>query len=278
MQMPDTDNIDFQYAFKIGYRMAIEGKRVTSMPSNIRRDMGMRDYFQQGWEQALEDVSLANAQANKPEWRKRFIWFVFMVLGGIGTAKLMIYNIEAEKAQQQAIIEGTHTLTVQQNSPIELPNETKAVHKTLPQLSLLSNEQRQDLAQTKQNFTTLEPIPLEPIINSKIKITLSQLSESIENRTPVNPLSEVVPKYIRTVYFFTEVTEAKGKTIFHRWRTDNQVMATVELNIESDKFRTWSSKKLSSAWQGKWYLEVLDENQNVIYRKQFYYGIKNDQP
>lgn len=305
MQLPDTDNIDYQYAFKKGYRMAIEGKRMTSMPSNVRRDMVMRDYFQRGWEQAVEDVSLANEQANKPEWRTRFIWFMFMVLGGIGTASLMIHNIEAEKAEQQAIIDGTNTPespALTSNSSIEnlieqhtdIPesidfNQTTLSQNTLSKfdstssnsnmdsiesLSLLSAQQRKDLSLTKHQALQKEPIALDPLIQSPITISLAQISEEIENRTPVKLLDSEVPKYIREIYFYTEVINANGQTIFHRWRTDDQILATVELNIESDKFRTWSSKKLSSAWQGQWYLEVLDTNKHVIYRKTFYYGVK----
>lgn len=305
MQLPDTDNIDHQYAFKKGYRMAIEGKRITSMPSNVRRDMVMRDYFQQGWEQAVEDVSLANEQANKPEWRTRFIWFMFMVLGGIGTASLMIHNIEAEKAEQQAIIDGTDTTeSLAETSVSSIENlvnentstpESIAINQTnmsqntltkfdstssnsntedIESLSLLSEEQRKDLSLTKNQALQKERIALDPITPSPILISIAQISEGIENKTPVKLLNTEVPKYIREIYFYTEVTNANGKTIYHRWRTDDQILATVELTIESDKFRTWSSKKLASAWQGQWYLEVLDSNKHVIYRKTFYYGVK----
>ncbi|MDX1352433.1 MAG: DUF2914 domain-containing protein [Thiomicrorhabdus sp.] len=287
MQVPDTDNADLQYAFKTGYRMAISGKSVNSMPSNIRRDMAMRDYFQQGWEQAVEDVSLANEQANKPEWGKRFIWFIFMILAGIGTAKLMIYNIESEKAQQQAILNGTETALATAQTPAEPTTSTptqptsqkvETTHQTLPSLGLLTPQQRHDLEQTQQTLPKLESIPLAPITPSNISIDIAQLCESIENREPVNPFNRVVPKYIRKLAFYTEIAGANGQTIYHRWRTDNQILATVELNIESDKFRTWSTKKLSSAWQGQWYLEVLDSNQQVIYRKPFYYGIQSNEP
>ncbi|WEJ62419.1 DUF2914 domain-containing protein [Thiomicrorhabdus lithotrophica] len=278
MQLPDTDNIDYQYAFKKGYRMAIDGKRVTSMPSNIRRDMGMRDYFQQGWEQAVEDMSLTQEFHNKPNWRSRFIWFAFMILGGIATASLMINNIESEIAAQQALISGeqsntTNQPTSQQN--IVQKNTITSIdsnpNNEIP-LSLLSKEQRKDLELTQRQKTIVETLELEPIIESSISILRAELSQDIESRTPINILQNQVPKYIRKLNFFTEVSGANGQTIYHRWRTDTQILATVKLEIESNKYKTWSSKKLSSAWLGQWYVEVLDHNQNVIYRKPFYYG------
>jgi len=278
MQLPDTDNIDYQHAFKKGYRMAIDGQRVTSMPSNIRRDMGMRDYFQQGWEQAVEDMSLAQEFHNKPDWRSRFIWFAFMLLGGIATATLMINNIESEIAAQQALITGeqsnTSAQTISQQS-IE-PKDTTRSNSSSPTnkmpLTLLSKEQRTDLELTQKQKPVVEKLELEPVIESSITILRAEISKDIELRTPINILQNQVPKYIRKLSFFTEVSGANGQTIYHRWRTDTQVLATVKLEIESNQYKTWSSKKLSSAWIGQWYVEVLDSNKNVIYRKPFYYG------
>ena len=279
MQLPDTDNIDHQYAFKKGYRMAIDGKRVTSMPSNIRRDMGMRDYFQQGWEQAVEDMSLAQELHNKPDWRSRFIWFAFMILGGIATASLMINNIESEIAAQQALITGEQSNTSNQpasQKSIEQQNTTSSndsnSNNEMP-LSLLSKEQRADLELTQKQKAFVEKLELEPVIESTITILRAELSQDIESRTPINILQNQVPKYIRKLNFFTEVSGANGQSIYHRWRTDTEILATVKLEIESNQYKTWSSKRLSSAWLGQWYVEVLDSNQNVIYRKPFYYGI-----
>jgi len=278
MQLPDTDNIDYQYAFKKGYRMAIDGKRVTSMPSNIRRDMGMRDYFQQGWEQAVEDMSLAQEFHNKPNWRSRFIWFAFMILGGIATASLMINNIESEISAQQALISGEQNKTTNQPTSQQNIAQKSTItsidsnpNNEIP-LSLLSKEQRKDLELTQKQKNTVETLELKPIIDSSISILRAELSQDIESRTPINILQNQVPKYIRKLNFFTEVSGANGQTIYHRWRTDTQILATVKLETESNKYKTWSSKKLSSAWLGQWYVEVLDHNQNVIYRKPFYYG------
>lgn len=285
MQLPDTDNIDYQYAFKQGYRMAVDGKRVTSMPSKVRRDMMMRDYFQQGWEQANEDMSLNYQIQNKPNWRNRFVWFAFMVLGGIATASLMIKNIESDIAEQQARIEGSPTknngqpLTDSNKPPAQdtnLANQSSVKvtnpDSALPTLSLLSNQQRKDLELNKQQQVFDKPLILEPIIKSSIIVKQAVLSENVENRVPISPFEKSVPKYIRKLAFFTQIENANGQTIYHRWRTDKQILATIALSIGSNKFKTWSTKKLSSAWLGQWYIEVLDSNKNVIYRLSFNYG------
>jgi len=274
MQMPDTDNIHFQYAFKKGYRMAIDGKTMLSMPSNVRRDLQMRDYFQQGWEQAVEDMTEMQETQNQPQWRQRFIWLFFMLLAGAATAYLMIQNIESEKAAQQGLLQPETTPSVEFQTK---KNKNEVIAPETNQLSLLTSHQRKDLQQNQAQLAPLDKLTLEEITNSSITVIDSSISERIIDRTPSKSLGNFVPKYIRKVSFYTELQSEKEQQIYHRWRTETQVLATIELTIKKGKFRTWSSKKLSSAWQGKWFVEILDSNKHVIYRQSFNYGIPQNE-
>ena len=275
MKIPETSNPHFQHAFKKGYRMAMDGRSVDSMPSDFRKDMQLRMYFQEGWEQAVEDVKLAQAQTNAPDWRHRFTWFAIMVIGGIATALHIINLYETEQKEQQAIINGTLTGSDKSTTTPTVANQN------IQQLSdhslrLLSDNERTDIQLNKQEDKILQAanIPLEPIIKSSIIITQAKLSLKIENRQAVEIIESPVPKYVRQLHFFTEISNANNTKIYHRWRTENQILATIELDIKSNQYRTWSNKKLASAWQGQWYIEVLDENKQVIYRKPFIYGNK----
>ncbi len=276
MQIPDTENIHFQHAFKKGYRLALEGKQAGSMPSAIRRDMEMRSYFQLGWEQAEEDIALSVANSSKTDWRGRFAWGTMMLLGGISTTLLMLHNIEKDQAEQTRLIAG-------KPSQIETraqPEQTTAMRPAEPSqeldlsLGLLSSAQRTDLAanQQEQLQLTEELIPLQSLIESDIQISNAVLTDQIIDRKPGTVFGESVPKYIRELKFYTQIEHANQQTLSHRWRFENQVLATIPLEIKSDDYRTWSSKKMSSAWQGTWHIEVLDSNQEVIYRKSFIYG------
>lgn len=265
MQIPETSNPHFQHAFKKGYRMALEGKSVDSMPSAFRRDMELRQYFQEGWEQAVEDAKLAQAQNKKPDWKHRFIWFALMVLGGIATALhiISLYESEQQTLQQQL-----------NQPPSKLEHSADAISQS-NSMRLLSDAAKQDIELNKkeaEEFLALEPLELEPIIESSITVQNAQISEMVENRQAINRLGTDIPKNIRQLYFFTEIKGGNKQTIYHRWRTDTQILATIELAINSDLYRTWSNKKLSSAWQGQWYVEVLDAEKNVIYRQAFTYG------
>lgn len=270
MRLPETENIHHQYAFKKGYRMAVDGKNPAHIPSDIRQDMEMREYFQQGWQQAVEDVTEFQKQQNKPDWKHRFVWFAVMAIGGLATAAHLINSIEKEKAEQQAIIDGVNPNTSSQPNSQPLTTTQEET-----ELSLLSQQQRSDLIETQSEQKIAQnnlPLVLEPIVKSPITITESAITDSVTDRQPQEVYGNNIPKYIREVYFFTEISHANNQDVYHRWRTETQILATIKLEIKSDKYRTWSSKKLASAWQGQWYVEVLDQQQNVIYRKAFNYG------
>ena len=267
MRIPETSNPHFQHAFKKGYRMALDGRKVDSMPSDFRRDMELRQYFQQGWEQAVEDVTLAQTQMNKPDWKNRFVWFAITIIGGIASALHIINLYEEEQIEQQKLIQNTTVITTH-----NIDNSTIV---TEPSLRLLNEQAHKDIKLNKQevqSITPIQPLQLEPIMESTIDVKRATLTESVENREPNGSFEKLVPKYIRQLSFFTEITNANEQVIYHQWRTDKQILATIRLPVNSNQYRTWSTKKLASAWQGQWYVEVLDKDKQVIYRHAFTYG------
>ncbi len=261
MQLPDTDNIHLQYAFKTGYRLALEGKTMSSMPSAIRREMAMRDYFQQGWEQGHQDVSEGLLNNVQPCWKCRFIWGSIMILGGAATAYSIIYSYEKEQAQlaQQAQIQYDQAALATTHNPTS-------------SLSLLSPQQRQDLQANLAEYQKQLLPPLTPIIASPIKISaaLSPSQIYLEQNIQISP--EHIPKYIRNLNFLTNVKVSTPQTLYHRWRFENQAISTKTFYVKPPGNELISSQKMSSAWQGHWYIEVLNAQQEVIYRKTFIYG------
>jgi len=79
------------------------------------------------------------------------------------------------------------------------------------------------------------------------------------NNNPGTKFNETVPKGIyQNLVFYTQIEHAKNQTIRHRWLFNNRILATTPLKINRENDQTWSSKKMSSAWQGTWYIGVLD--------------------
>ncbi|MBU3005006.1 DUF2914 domain-containing protein [Paraglaciecola arctica] len=91
------------------------------------------------------------------------------------------------------------------------------------------------------------------------QVERSQLTSSIENREPTDDLEGVVQGHVdemKRVYFFTQVSGLANKQIIHRWLYQGEEKAAVVLNIGSDNWRTYSSKRLPRDWQGKWQVQV----------------------
>ena len=332
MQLPNTTHAAYIYAFKKGYRMAMEGKPLSFMPSEIRRDEQMRQYFQMGWDQFQEALANGEELEEKTPWRTRFAWTFMAIIAGLGTASLMIHQMQPAQAPQETAshlpaqppansnTEKTREVakipspalskneTITQKPSIEpkeaqlrlLPPPHQASKQTAdnattvtkqpsaptqpeinpqsapaPQaetLALLNPEARSDLKQLKQqNAQKSAQFAFSPLVKSPIHIKQAVLAENVKNRQPIHPLNSPVPKYIRQVYFFTQIENAKGQTIYHRWIYKNQIMAQVMLKINSPLYRTWSSKRLSSRWAGEWTIEILDADKQPIYRYQFHY-------
>jgi len=348
MQLPETQNAHYVHAFKKGYRLALESKSLTNMPSAFRYDHTLRNYYEQGWSQANEELEAGYKASIERPWRSRFAWFLVIIIGSLVTAVGLINGIKQEQAEQQARILGTaptnlsapieQTISALNNNPNDstialrsapsdelslmdnsepalsiLSVETASALKSNPadlaqndetataedanlkalesleiqpkptltqpsnsteELSLLSDTQRDDLILNQQEFQTQtsKQITLSPLVKSNISIESAQLTSNVVNKQATDILSEQVPKQIRNLYFFTQVTGAKNQTLYHRWLFKNQEMALIPLNINSNLYRTWSSKKMARAWQGQWTIEVLNENKDVIYRQSFKYG------
>lgn len=308
MKLPESQNANHQYAFKKGYRFAQDGKSLSGMPSAIRYDAEMREYFQQGWSQFQDDIAQAEDTSESP-WRRRAAWIFMMMLAGIGTASLMVGEMEQSKLDKQMSVSAPQAqkpvVTAKPEKPLpltteiasfkaeesltpvtKLENTTASTYESEP-LSLLNNAAREDLllnkAEQKEALTEvklpkkiaekpLTEATVSPIIESTIKVSVSQITRGIANRQAVNDLNgQIIPKSIRELYYFTMIEGANGQTLYHRWIYKKQVMATIALTIQTDNYRTWSSKRLSSAWQGEWTLEVLDANKDLIHSQKFRY-------
>ena len=360
MQLPETQNAHHVHAFKKGYRLALEGKPLTNMPSAFRYDRTLRVYYEQGWAQAMEEIEAGYQDSLNPPWHNRVAWFIVIIIGSVVTAVGLITGIKQEQAEQQARILGTQTQQpalqqpvqvikpvsenvtkppfdkqiettenmthspVESSQTIQIPprelaldeayssqNDSDSYQPTLsliepqaidsPQsepstaevaikptnnsekpgtlmpvneLSLLTREQRADLVLNKQEFIPPKRKLIEPqaLVDSDILIESAILTTGIQNKQATDTLGNRIPKQIRTLYFFTQLKGAEKQTVYHRWIYKNQEMALIPLKINSNLYRTWSSKRMASAWQGEWMVEILNSKKEVIYRQTFQYG------
>lgn len=90
------------------------------------------------------------------------------------------------------------------------------------------------------------------------------ITSSIANREPVNP-STTFKNNINKLYCFTEIKTDEAPTkVVHIWLYKDNIIAEIPLNINSTKWRTYSSKNIAETWIGDWKVEVYSDQGKLI--------------
>jgi hypothetical protein len=70
---------------------------------------------------------------------------------------------------------------------------------------------------------------------------------------------------VGTLHCWSKITGAHGETtIKHIWMRDGKEMATVELSVKGDPWRTFSQKKIAPQWTGNWEIKVVDADGTTL--------------
>jgi len=93
-----------------------------------------------------------------------------------------------------------------------------------------------------------------------------------EDRVP-RDVGDVFPAGTEKLWCWTRVRGAAGPTdVVHVWYHEGGTRARVVLPVRSPDWRTWSSKRLLSAWTGRWEVKVLDADGLVLAATRFIVG------
>ncbi|MBZ4643156.1 MAG: hypothetical protein PWQ25_1153 [Deferribacteres bacterium] len=95
------------------------------------------------------------------------------------------------------------------------------------------------------------------------------IATDIVDREPAG-VSETFSANVGKIYCFTEIVTDKYPTkVVHIWLYDNNIIAEVPLQVNSNKWRTYSSKRILPNWEGEWKVEVYAEDGKLIGSKSF---------
>jgi hypothetical protein len=104
---------------------------------------------------------------------------------------------------------------------------------------------------------------------AEIKVDQMNFCINVVDRQPVNP-DTTFADTVEFVYCFTKIVGAEDTTeVTHVWYYENQEKARVTLPVKSPSWRTWSSKRILETWYGKWRVDVLSEDGEVLKSKTF---------
>ncbi|RVU42021.1 DUF2914 domain-containing protein [Rheinheimera riviphila] len=101
------------------------------------------------------------------------------------------------------------------------------------------------------------------------RIVLAATMEQLEPGAAIDTL--VAQQQIQRLYLFTELQGYAGQQLIHRWSFAGQVQTEALLTIEDSPWRTYSEKWLLPDQLGSWRVEIVDQQQNVLYQHDFQY-------
>ena len=89
---------------------------------------------------------------------------------------------------------------------------------------------------------------------SDYEVTNAVVTTRITNRMPeVQTANNRFATTVERLFYFTKIEQAKEPTsILHEWYWQGTLLATVELDVDSEAWRTWSSKKIMPHQTGSW--------------------------
>lgn len=111
-----------------------------------------------------------------------------------------------------------------------------------------------------------------------MRVSRAQLTSGMRGREPTDKLAPVIAAKStgKTLYYFTELKNMRGKTVTHNWLREGVLMLSVKFNIESNRWRMFSNSYLRQKAAGHWRVEVVDDDTGkVIAHKDFVYRYKN---
>ena len=89
---------------------------------------------------------------------------------------------------------------------------------------------------------------------SDYEVTNAVVTTRIANRMPeVQTADNRFAPTVERLFYFTKIEQAMEPTsILHEWYWQGELLASVELDVDSDGWRTWSSKRIMPHQTGSW--------------------------
>jgi hypothetical protein len=106
--------------------------------------------------------------------------------------------------------------------------------------------------------------PASPPEEAPALTVTATICTEIQEREPVGA-GDTFPATVGKLFCHTLVEGAEEPTmVTHVWYHGEDQMAEVSLEVNSVRWRTWSSKNIVESWTGDWHVDILDEAGKVL--------------
>jgi hypothetical protein len=100
--------------------------------------------------------------------------------------------------------------------------------------------------------------------SDQLNVVAAAICENIEDRQAVN-VGTSFTNLTSRLYCFTKIVGAESPTdVVHVWSYGDVERARVSLNVNSNNWRTYSSKAIQAHEIGPWRVDVLDTSGNLL--------------
>ena len=110
--------------------------------------------------------------------------------------------------------------------------------------------------------------PVKPEASVNNNITRALLTFKINNNEPVGEINlplKLSKKKSTSVYYFVELTGMKGRTVYHEWLLDGNLITRKKINIsDNDKWRTLSRQLFAYTARTNWTVRLVDETGRIL--------------
>lgn len=94
-------------------------------------------------------------------------------------------------------------------------------------------------------------------------VAMAQFTTGLSHRRPADEVNSV-ENADNPISFYTQVHNMAGQTVTHRWMYGGEVRYEVVFEIMADNWRFWSKQILPRELAGKWTVELVNQNNEVM--------------
>ena len=117
----------------------------------------------------------------------------------------------------------------------------------------------------------------QSVVDVNKVVARAQLTNDIEKNEPIDNLKlplKIGNNETLWIYFFVELKEMKGKTIYHEWWLNGNLVSRKKVNISDDPWRTASKQLITYTVNNDWVVRLVDGSRNKLAEKSFNLELK----
>jgi hypothetical protein len=105
-------------------------------------------------------------------------------------------------------------------------------------------------------------------------IIRTQFTTAIQDREPVDNLTELNNGTAERIYCFTELTNLTGQVVTHSWEYRGEVVSEARFHVDRPHSRVWSSRLLTPDQPGSWTVVIMSATGKVLAERTLDYNLE----